>query len=94
MQNDLYKNYWTVKGDKHSNFHSFCIFKRENGKFLDQGHQGLKISCFSCVIQPIEIVYKSLNNGPTFTKLDSFVAKYFCYENQLRYGPFLNIQTF
>ena len=69
-------------------------FKRENGKFLDQGHQGLKISCFSCVIQPIEIVYKSVNNGPTFTKLDSFVAKYVCYENQLRYGPFLNIQTF
>ena len=30
---------------------------------------------FSCVIQTIEIVYKSVNNGPTFTKFDSFVAK-------------------
>ena len=23
MQNDLYKNYWMVKAEKHSNFHSF-----------------------------------------------------------------------
>ena len=23
MQNDLYKNYWKVKAEKHSNFHSF-----------------------------------------------------------------------
>ena len=58
-------------------------FLTENGNFLDQGHQGLKISCFSCVILPIEIVYKSVNNGPTFTKLDSFVAKYVRYDNQL-----------
>ena len=58
-------------------------FLTEKGNFLDQGHQGLKISCFSCVIQPIEIIYKSVNNGPTFTKLGSFVAKYVCYENQL-----------
>ena len=50
---------------------------------------GPKISCVSCVIQPIEIVYKSVNNGPTLTKVDSFVAKYVCYENQLWYGPFL-----
>ena len=84
MQNDLFKNYWTVKAEKHSNFHSFSLFKQKMAIFyIDQGHQGLKISCFSCVILPIDIVYKSMNNGPTFTKLDSFVAKYVCYENQL-----------
>ena len=58
-------------------------FSNRKWQFPDQGHQGLKISCFSCVIQPIETVYKSVNNGPTFTKLDSFVVKYVCYENQL-----------
>ena len=51
--------------------------------YINQLLIGWKISCFSCVILPIEIVYKSVNNGPTFTKLDSFVAKYVCYENQL-----------
>ena len=30
----------------------------------------------------MEIVYKSVNNGPTFTKFDSLVAKYVCSENQ------------
>ena len=24
----LYKNYWTVKAEKHSDFHSFCLFKQ------------------------------------------------------------------
>ena len=28
MQNDLYKNYWTVQAEKHSNFHSAwsCLY--------------------------------------------------------------------
>ena len=41
---------------------------------------GPEINCFSYVIQPKEIVCKSVNNGPTFTKFHSCVAKYVCYE--------------
>ena len=58
-------------------------FLNRKGPFSRPRASGPEISSFSCVIQPIEIVYKSVNNGPTFTKLDSFVAKYVCYENQL-----------
>ena len=32
MQKDLYKNYWAVKAEKHSNFHSFCFLNRK-GQF-------------------------------------------------------------
>ena len=57
-------------------------FLNRKWQFSRPKASGLEISCFSCVMQ-IEIVYKSVNNGRTFTKLDSFVAKYVCYENQL-----------
>ena len=37
MQHDLYKNYWTVKAEKHSNFHSFCLFKQKRAIFYTKG---------------------------------------------------------
>ena len=37
MQNDLCKNYWTVKAEKHSNFHSFCLFKQKMAIFWTKG---------------------------------------------------------
>ena len=63
-------------------FIHFAFFFNRKGQSSMPMHQGLKICCFSCVIQPIEIVYKSGNNWPTFTTFDSFIAKYVSYENQ------------
>ena len=40
MQNDLYKNYWNVKAEKHSNFHSFLLFLNRKGKFSIQRASG------------------------------------------------------
>ena len=36
-QNDLCKNYWAVKAEKHSNLHSFCLFKQKRAIFWTKG---------------------------------------------------------
>ena len=42
---------------------------------------GVKISRFSCLSQPVEIAYKSIINGPKFTKFGSYIANYVYFEN-------------
>ena len=76
MENKLWKPKSTGNTEDNSNVHVFLFYYTEKGNVSCQGSIGLKISRFSCMIHPIDNAYNSVNNGPTFTKFDSYIANF------------------